>query len=141
MSRRKPSTLVEAFSEYGQAQLGQVASALSLAGGMKPTRTGLLCLSYRGSNVEYRTYLDAQEGSLVTSVIVEGYDPQLRADLAQIVIAAGLGPAQAVRKSARSIHAMRKSLESQAMLISRVHSLVTGPDGVRLLQRAKLVSI
>jgi|SRR5215471_16436325 len=141
MSGRKRSTLVGAFPEYGQAQLGQVASALSLAGGVKPTLTGLHCLSYRGSKVEYRTCLDAQEGSVVTDVILEGYDPRLRADLRQIVIAAGLGAAQAVRTSARSIHAMKKSLESQAMWILRVHSLVTGPDGVPLLQRAKLLSI
>ncbi len=141
MRRRKPSTLVEAFSEHGQAQLGQVAAALSLVGGMKPTLTGLRCLDYSGSNVKYSACLDAQEGSIATHVVLEGHDPRLRADLRQIVIAAGLGPAQAVRTSGRSILALKKGIESQASWILRVHGLVTGPDGAQLLRRVKLISI
>ena len=106
-----------------------------------PTHTGIPCLSYRGSGMEYRVYLDTQDGAVLTQVRLEGNDPPMRADLRQIVIAAGLGPAQAVRTSARSIHAMKQSLESQVMWISRVHNLVSGDEGARLLERASLISI
>jgi hypothetical protein len=57
-----------------------------------------------------------------------------RVHIEEVVKRAGLGQERDVQMDARSDEKMRKSLESLAYWVRRVHPLVVGPDGDSLLK-------
>jgi hypothetical protein len=93
-------------------------------------------VAFTGSGLRYRICPDAGEGAIVTQVERDTGDGRLVADLARLVSAAGLGPANQLKRSARTVYSLRRSLESQAALVRSLHPLLAGVGGLDLLVKA-----
>lgn len=63
-------------------------------------------------------------------------DARLVADLAPLVQAAGLGPANRVARNAGTLHNLRHSLEAQAEFVRKLHPSLISSDAVALLLKA-----
>jgi hypothetical protein len=135
MAKQKPKSLDVLFAEQLVEIFVPAVAALGLDGGLDPPgRVPIASATFHGDGVQYRISADPSEHVVSTSVLLTSVEPRVRALLADIVVAAELGPAQAVYSNSRLLE---KSLASHAEWINRVHPLLAGDTGPGLVDSAR----
>jgi hypothetical protein len=92
---------------------------------------------YSSPNLHVAVWYFPPDRATITQVWVPPNEPPPSVDLGSVYVAAGLGPAQDVRTSAQTMHAMNKSLKSQADALRAVIPLLRGPDSADLIHRSQ----
>ncbi|MEU6371830.1 hypothetical protein [Streptomyces sp. NPDC046909] len=122
MTRRR----VNFFDEVATA-FADVADDLKLTG---PQERNLVVPAsiYRGAGVEYRIWLDNQEGTVGCDAKIHLEAVNLTADIEPLAIAAGVVEKRGgISYSARNLNQLRKSLHGQADYVRRVHPFLADP--------------
>jgi len=87
--------------------------------------------------VEYRIWLDTQEGSVECDAKIHLADVDLVADIEPLAIAAGLVEKRGgISYSARNLNQLRKSLQGQADYVRRVHPFLADPATAERVMRS-----
>jgi hypothetical protein len=84
--------------------------------------------------ISIKVALDPRDGVLTILTGRVG-EHTYRAELSCLYVAAGLGPAQDVRRSATSTHTLAKSLASQATVLRKLLPSLTDPRREELLRQ------
>jgi hypothetical protein len=94
---------------------------------------------YSSVNLHVAVWYLPPDRATITQVWIPPHEPPPSVDLDDVYVAAGLGPAQDVRTSAQTRHAMNESLRSQADALRAVIPLLRGPDSTDLIRRSQLL--
>ena len=89
-------------------------------------------VSYYSPSLAVHVAMDPRDG-LLTFAEGHAHGMRVSAELACLYVEAGLGPAQRVRTAAGSVHAVRKSLGSQAFALRELLPILLQPEGTALL--------
>jgi hypothetical protein len=92
-------------------------------------------VTYTLDRLTYEWMLDPRDAAVSVSVGLVVAGGTLGAWLEDIVKAAGLGPAQAVRGSARTWHSLQNAVASHAEWLERLHPRFSGPGAEEFLER------
>lgn len=94
-----------------------------------------IMLRYYSRDLSLEVTLSEREAYVQTYITGLVAGRELRAELSCLFVACGLGPAQRVGWSARTVHAMTKSLQSQSGAAGEVLSRLRGAERNDLLTR------
>ncbi len=121
--------VLNAFDEVTAAAFEYLISSLGFLG---PERQPGVVI-YHSPIVSVEVALDPRDGvlTLVSGQVGEHY---YRAELSCLYVQAKLGPAQDVSRSARTTHALTKSLSSQSGALRAVLPCLNGPERGELLR-------
>jgi hypothetical protein len=84
----------------------------------------------------YSILLDPDDQAVITEVQINLETGRLVAELDQLVVASGLGSRNQVPRSARTLRELKRSLESQADLLRKLHPLIASPDAQTFMRKA-----
>lgn len=139
MSSRAAGTVWSSFETEVSAAFAADAAALGVVARLQPEIVGgvrCVVLDADGARVGAEVCLVLQENAVETDVWLRTPDAVLKAGLAGLVVASGLGARQHVSRGVTTLYSLRKALASQADWLLRVHPLLSGPDGPALMRRA-----
>jgi hypothetical protein len=88
---------------------------------------------YASSTFSVRTYHNSLALEVDTGISAIICEREVTAWLPCLCVAAGLGPAQRVKRSARSVRTLKLALASQATAVRTLIPIVRGETGSRLL--------
>jgi hypothetical protein len=132
--RERPKS-TDTFETEVRRQFGPVAAAWGMA---DPVEDDLVIpgIEYTDDRLTYDWMLDPQEGDLSVGVRLVVAEGTLRTFVPDLVIGAGLGVAQDVRRNARTWHAVQQAITSHTGWLQRLHPMLTGPGAQDLMERA-----
>ncbi len=135
MSSRAFANVLKSFVDEAAGAFSFLTDEFGLSGPDSQTVV-MPAVAFVGSGVRYRIRLDTDDRIVLTQVEKDMEGVRLIADLAHLVSAAGLGPANQVARNAQTLHNLQASLEAQAELLRQLHPIIASSEGASLLAKA-----
>jgi hypothetical protein len=126
--------VVRAFADEAAEAFDFLVRETGLAG---PESEGIVIpvVAFSSHQIRYRIMLDTDDRAVTTRIDVKSGEKKLVAELENLVRAAGIGSPNQVRRSARTLYELRKSLGSQAQYVRQLQACLE-PDRIIPLMRA-----
>lgn len=135
MSKRASGSVAKEFAGQAAQAFAGVAEDFGLEGPQE-SQIVLAGVSFSKDALQYQVFYDPESHSVSTQIAFELESARLTVGLGSLVRAAGLGPAEQVKDSARTVANMQRSLETQVGFVRRLHPLLTSDAAVDLMRKA-----
>lgn len=135
MGSRASGTVIKSFRSNVERIFDPTVESLRLDGPEHQDNV-MPSVSFFGSGLRYRVFLDISDMTVLTGVEVEADAVKLVAEVGAVASAAGITSPVHYSQSARTLHDLDKSLTSHARLIELIHPIATTESAPTIMRRA-----
>lgn len=135
VGKYRKATSKDSFATEVRRWFGPLATRWGMSDPVDDDRV-IPTITYRLGALSYQWMHDTHEYGIDGYVTLDSTDVRRDMSLGDLVVAAGLGAPQHVRKTAKTWRALQQAIESQTQWLDRLHPRLTGPEAPAFLDAA-----